>query len=152
MTELFVIPFALQGICMLVDEFIFHRRRGLPLWEIWGHPLDTLTVLIPLGILSFTSYSQANLVVYICFSVLSCFFITKDEFIHARLCEPLEHWLHALLFVLHPVVFFAGALIWKNEINPLLLQIQFFVILGFLFYQVLYWGKPWKLLQQNPIR
>ncbi len=40
------VPFALQGLAILVDEFYFHRRRGLPIWERWGHPLDTLSLLI----------------------------------------------------------------------------------------------------------
>jgi len=28
---------------MGVDEFYFHRRRGLPRWERLAHPLDTMT-------------------------------------------------------------------------------------------------------------
>ena len=40
----------LQGLAMLVDELLFHRRRGLPRWERIGHPIDTLSVLACYGV------------------------------------------------------------------------------------------------------
>ncbi len=39
------LPFVLQGLVMVVDEFIIHEKRGLPSWERYGHPLDSFTVL-----------------------------------------------------------------------------------------------------------
>ncbi|HWU42647.1 MAG TPA: hypothetical protein VN132_04380, partial [Bdellovibrio sp.] len=49
------VPIAiLQGSIMLIDEFFFHHKRGLPRWERIGHPLDTITVLTCLLFLYFT--------------------------------------------------------------------------------------------------
>jgi hypothetical protein len=45
-SELSLIPFVLQMLRMIGDEFYFHRRRTLPRWEWLGHPLDTLSVLL----------------------------------------------------------------------------------------------------------
>ena len=35
----------------------------------------------------------------------------KDEFVHSELCEPAENWLHAVLFILHPICFLSAELI-----------------------------------------
>jgi hypothetical protein len=42
----------------------------------------------------------------------SCALVTKDERVHAQHCGAGEHWLHAALFVLHPLVLGALALLW----------------------------------------
>jgi len=42
---LILLPFIVQTLVIMIDEFYFHVRRGLPKWERLGHPLDTLTVL-----------------------------------------------------------------------------------------------------------
>ena len=42
---LLYLPFAVQGLAILVDEFWFHHRRGLPRWERLGHPIDTLPLI-----------------------------------------------------------------------------------------------------------
>lgn len=112
MKYLLLLPLAVQGLAILVDEFYFHFARGLPRWERIGHPLDTLTVLAPVLWLVFTLPSQRNLIVYILAAAFSCFFVTKDEFVHADLCAPVEHLNHAVLFIVHPLVFAALALLW----------------------------------------
>jgi hypothetical protein len=56
------------------------------------------------------------------------------------LCEPLEVWLHALLFVLHPVVFLAFGLVWYSGGNAWLLKGVLGATLGLLAYQVVYWN------------
>jgi hypothetical protein len=113
---------ALQGLLMLVDEFWFHRRREIPRWERIGHPLDTITVLV--------------------LAIVSCLFVTKDEWVHARICVPGEQWLHALLFLLHPALFVAVWFLWKQgEVGWIALQTA--VTFGFLCWQILYWNGPW---------
>jgi hypothetical protein len=74
--------------------------------------------------------------------VFSCLFITKDELVHARLCEPLETWLHAVLFVLHPIVFLGFGLIWYSGAHGWILKAALGSTLALLSYQVVYWNWP----------
>jgi len=134
-----MIPIVLQGVTMVVDEGWFHRARGLPRWERIGHPLDTLTIAACLAwLIATTPESPAALPVYIALAVFSTLFVTKDEAVHARLCSPGEHWLHAVLFVLHPIVLAAfGYLWWTGAVG--LLAGQLGIAIAFMAYQVLYW-------------
>jgi len=91
MKYLLLLPLAVQGLAILLDEFHFHFARGLPRWELIGHPLDTFRVLAPILWLVFSVPSERNLIVYIVAAAFSCFFVTKDEFVHADLCLPAEH-------------------------------------------------------------
>ncbi len=105
--------FALQGGLLLIDEFYFHRRRGLGLWERVGHPIDNLLLFLPL-IFAFFSAPETGTArwIYFGFSALSCLLITKDEWVHTRECSASENWLHALLFVLHSVALGSAAWAW----------------------------------------
>lgn len=128
---LWLVPIALQALAMLVDEGWFHRRRGLPRWERIGHPLDTLTFVICLGWLLAGGSAHG----YLALAVGSTLFVTKDEPIHAQRCSAGEHWLHAALFVLHPLVLAAFYCLPA----PVLVG-QLAVTLAFLAYQVIYWN------------
>ncbi|MFQ3582451.1 hypothetical protein J8C06_03160 [Chloracidobacterium validum] len=144
-------PFLIQGAAMLVDEFWFHRRRGLGRWERVGHPLDTLTVLLCYAIALFVPYSPDRLPWYAGCAIFSMLFVTKDEFVHAKACSAEEHWLHALLFGLHPVTLAAAALIWMDLPSGAaagrgFLAGTFALVMGFGLYQVLYWNF-WKARQ-----
>ncbi len=131
MTALLVAPLALQALAMLVDEGYFHRRRGLPRWERIGHPLDTLTIIACLVWLLAVGAGAG----YVVLAVFSCLFVTKDEPVHAKHCTPGEQWLHAVLFVLHPVVLAAFALL-----PPAILVGQLALTIAVLVYQVVYWN------------
>ncbi len=138
------LPFILQGICMLVDEFYFHHKRGLPRWERLGHPLDTLTVFAALGSLLLPS---VNLNLYLGLSIFSCLFITKDEFVHKEECPASEQWLHSVLFILHPILFLCAYWLWQeNDFG--FLRIQTGIIVAFLFYQILRWSIPWRAISK----
>jgi hypothetical protein len=141
---LLYLPFAVQGLSMLFDELYFHRKRGLGLWEKIGHPMDTMTVIACFLFLNVTTYSENNLLIFIGLSVFSCLFITKDEFVHTELCEAKENWLHAVLFVTHPIALGAAALIWKEDPTSTFLQMQLYVLVFVLSYQIIYWSVPWK--------
>lgn len=39
---LLLLPLAVQGLAILLDEFHLHFARGLPRWGLIGHPPDTL--------------------------------------------------------------------------------------------------------------
>ena len=152
MILLWASPFVLQGLIITFDEFRFHRRRGLPLWERIGHPLDSailgLALLIPL----LSPLTKVWVIVYALASLFSCLFVTKDEYVHTDLCESAENWLHSLLYQLHPIVLITAGLLWSARSgHPLiqdlpsslqagtLLVIQASAIFSFMAYQLLYW-------------
>jgi 2-polyprenyl-6-hydroxyphenyl methylase/3-demethylubiquinone-9 3-methyltransferase len=139
MLALLVVPIALQGAAMLIDEGVFHRR-GLPRWERIGHPLDTLTIVLCLAWLVAVPPGRATLTVYAVLAGFSTLFVTKDEPVHARLCGGGEQWLHALLFVLHPIVLAVLGLAWWRGEYPALLAVQLALTLGFGIYQTVYWN------------
>lgn len=140
---LLLIPFLVQGITIFIDEFYFHWKRGLPRWERIGHPLDTLTVIVCFAWVLWMPYSPNLVVVYALMALFSTFFVTKDEFIHAKMALPGEFWLHALLFVMHPTVLALAGFTWANvfpQLGPVVFG-QFVVMVIFFFYQVIYWNR-----------
>jgi hypothetical protein len=137
------LPFILQSIVMFFDERI-HTKRGLGIWERLGHPLDTLSVLMPFTLVLVKDYTRESLIAFIALSVFSCLFITKDEWVHSRECDELEQWMHSLLFMLHPLVFVCTGILWKEDPRNLLLLIQPVLTGLFLVYQILKWSFSWK--------
>jgi hypothetical protein len=134
MIALFLVLLIFQGALIIIDEIFFHQKRGLPKWEIWGHPLDTFFLILPL-ISLVTAESQG---IYIGLSAFSCLFVTKDEWIHAKFCSGTENWLHAVLFLVHPLVFISA---WYAHIENS--QIILWALPGpflFLVYQIFYWN------------
>lgn len=138
--------FAAQGALMLIDELYFHRRRGLSRWERVGHPLDTLTVLACYAIALAATPTETALGLYAAAATFSCLFVTKDQVVHARSCAAGEHWLHAVLFMMHPVVLATVAFLWLQGGRAGVLMVLAGAILAFAVYQTLYWNVPWKLL------
>lgn len=129
----------LHAMAMAADEMIFHRRRGLPAWERWGHPLDTASVL--LCYLSLVCFRDASALPWIFggLAALSCACITKDEWVHEERCEATEQWLHSVLFVLHPVVLYCAWLLHAaGELRLLAVQAGLVAVFGA--YQVAYWN------------
>lgn len=155
------IPFAIQAVAIIADEVFFHWKRGLPKWERIGHPLDTLSVLICLVFPLVFTVTPTTIKIFIALCVLSCLLITKDEVIHKHHCPTSEMWLHALLFVNHPILMVAVGLLWPQIQNspspawianwldqPLLLKefllSQIALVSLFFLYQALYWNLLWK--------
>lgn len=103
-----LIPFVLQLLWIGVDEFYFHQKRTLPKWERIGHPLDTITVLACLFWVFFLPPITKTVAIYVGLSVFSAVFILKDENVHRREGETIEHRSHVLLFTLHPLVFISA--------------------------------------------
>ena len=153
------VPLSIQAIAMGFDELHFHRRRGLDRWERLGHPLDTMTLLACLAWILFAPPTKGHAVVYAALAAVSCLFITKDEFVHTTTCGPAEHWLHALLFVVHPVVLLTYAWLWPSLYggstvgawidapSPWFARsaiwAAFAATSGFCVYQLTYWNAPW---------
>lgn len=156
-----MIPFALQALAIALDEGVFHYKRGLPRWERIGHPLDTFGTLLCMLFVLFVSYSPLTLKIYIGLAAFSSLLITKDEFVHKEHCPGAEQWLHACLFVLHPITLAAAALIWpaaeggetanwlacwidKPSHLAFFLRLQAAAMGLFLTYQIIYWNFLWK--------
>jgi hypothetical protein len=161
MLLILLLPLLFQALVIGVDEFVFHVKRGLPKWERIGHPLDTLTVLACAIYTLWVPYSPLTLKIYIGLALFSCLFVTKDEFVHKHHCPASEQWLHALLFVNHPIALAAMGLLWPllsgvalfawmepllsyraEALIALLLQTSFSLL--FLLYQLIYWNLVWK--------
>jgi hypothetical protein len=153
-----VILIAFHAILMIFDEFFFHKKRILPKWERIGHPIDTLFILSCFFIITYLPMTKINVIIYCALSVFSCFIIIKDESIHLKCCDKYEQYLHAILFVLHPILlvilFFSWSSFTKPYINylenfssPLIKNIIYFQFISailFLFYQILFWNFIFK--------
>jgi hypothetical protein len=161
MWVLSLLPFIFQAIVIAIDEGYFHYRRGLPTWERIGHPIDTFSVLLCMGFVLFIPFSSKALSIYIGLSIFSSLLITKDEFIHKHHSPAAENWLHALLFVLHPITLICAGFIWPVvqgvpvapwiarwlSAKPLLLPFlwgQFGAMALFMIYQIVFWNVIWK--------
>jgi hypothetical protein len=154
---LLAVPLGVQAVAMLFDELWFHRRRGLGAWERIGHPLDTLTVLACMSWVLLVPPTERAAGVYVVMALVSCVFITKDEAVHTGSCSAGEHWLHSVLFVVHPATLASIGLVWPALHRPAhevpawlhgvpaaaMVQMQLVLTCGFCVYQILYWNIPW---------
>ncbi len=156
-----LLPFIIQGLAMAVDEFYFHHKRGLGLWEKIGHPLDTITVLSVYFFCLLVPAQGMALIMYVVLAGFSCLFVTKDEFVHQKLCSWAEQWLHSILFLTHGLTFVALAFVWitLTEINVSVhtsigsmnisweqfLVGQIFLLSIFCLYQIVFWN--WNSLR-----
>ncbi len=131
--------FAVHGALMFVDEFRFHRHRTMERWERIGHPLDTLTVIAPLAVAAFAAPGATVNAAFIALAVFSSIFITKDEWQHHEHCPAAEQWLHALLFVLHPVLLWFMFTMWQGGDSALPL-VALVASCGMLLHQLVYWN------------
>lgn len=144
-------PWWLLSAGMLVDELLYHRARGLPLWERVGHPVDTAVMLACLALTFTAAPSRGALLAFGTLSLLSMALITKDEGVHLRACTPGEARLHAALFMLHPLALLSALAAWAAPgalaaagADPgrlrLALAAQLAVGAAFFVYQAAYWN------------
>jgi hypothetical protein len=143
-----LVPFFFQGIVMFFDEFYYHHRRGLPLWERLGHPVDTLSLLACMLYLLWVPYSPGALKGYIALALTSSLLVTKDEFVHAEVCPKGEHFVHALLFLLHPTILALAGLVWPVIPHDRFVQVALSLYSGsmalFCLYQIFFWNFLWQ--------
>ena len=133
------LPFLVHALLMGIDEWI-HHKRGLKKWERLGHPLDTLTVLVCVLFVFNAPFSETNEIIYGCLALFSTLFVTKDEWVHAKECHAFEQWLHALLFILHPVLLFLIYRFWSQESFPDWFKPMPYGIAAFGLYQLIFWN------------
>ncbi|MCX6994290.1 MAG: hypothetical protein NTY13_00385 [Chlamydiae bacterium] len=161
-----LIPFAIQALMIIFDEWVYHLKRGLPRWERIGHPIDTASFILCLCFVQFVQFSPSALLWYILLAVISCLLITKDEFMHKHHCEACEHWVHAILFINHPLLLISIGLLWyavssepppwflsESANNTVLITVfvqgQTLFTLLFMLYQIIYWNFIWKLKENR---
>ena len=120
----------IQGFLMTVDEFYFHHERV-------GHPIDTFLFL--LCFVYTLTFPPSELLGFGILSILSTLIITKDEFIHTEECEGTENFLHAFLFILHPLALMGLFFAWKLQLNQIIM-IQTGIIGSFMLYQIIFWN------------
>jgi len=137
---LLLILTALQGLIMAIDELIFHRQRGLPAFERWGHVADTGLFLLALLLPALAAPTPFWLGLYTFFALASCILITKDEWIHASVCSGAEQWCHAMLFVLHGPILLTAGLVWFLAPHHFVLKMLPPIVLICGLYQHLYWN------------
>jgi hypothetical protein len=135
--------FTAQGLAMVVDEFVFHRRRGLGRWESWGHPIDTLSVAAGFAVTCLLPVTPTLRTAFILLALFSCLLVTKDEWVHSRECTPGEQWLHACLFLLHPACWYAAFSLWVHDQAMPLRYGNLGLISAFALYQILAWNTSW---------
>ena len=84
-------------------------------------------------------------------------FVIKDQFVNADVCAPPQH-VHAVLFVVHPLVFaalallwplyhaLAGAIVWLEQVRgrASALPIQAAILTLYMICQAVYWNLIWK--------
>jgi hypothetical protein len=142
---IFFVPFIVQAVVITYDEFYFHIKRGLPLWERIGHPIDTLSIVLCLAFVLVFPYSKVLILPFALLAALSCLLVTKDEFVHKEHCDAKEQWLHALLFLNHPLVLISTGWMWGQggRFNPFL-TVQLILVSLFCVYQLVYWNLVWK--------
>jgi hypothetical protein len=106
---------ALQALFLWGDEWLFHRARGLGRWERWGHPADAVAYALALAVPAYAPVQSPWVWAYVALAVLSALLITKDEWVHAVECPAGEHWVHAVLFLIHPAVLIFVGLLWLED-------------------------------------
>jgi uncharacterized membrane protein len=118
-----------------------------------------LTVLLCLLFPLFVPFYPSTLTLYILLATFSTLFVTKDEFVHKEVCSAEEQWLHALLFILHPITLIAIGLIWpavtggtslialpSPDSLSLFVQLQLGAMTFFFLYQIIFWNFIWDRL------
>lgn len=149
-----IAAFVFQAVVILIDEFHFHRRRFLPRWELVGHPIDTFCLLSFFLVL--TALSSEDVRVFWLASaigLISCLVITKDEWVHKQYSSGNENWLHALLFIVHPVV--VGLFLWlwwrrEDSLKPALAVADGAIALH-LIYQLVEAIRRWPVANPSAI-
>ncbi len=141
-----VMAFFAQSGLITLDEWACHRRRLLPRWELIGHPVDTFCLILFFTALTILpSASAPARAVVLILGGLSCLITTKDEWVHKDLSTGFENWLHAMLFLIHPVVAGLYFLLWMQSApgSATLFHISLVMTVLFFIYQCITGWLRW---------
>lgn len=141
---------SLQGLLLAYDEIVLHRAREMPVWERWGHPMDTFFFALPFLASSFGRVWMTPSM-YICLAILSSLVILKDEWVHTGRISAQESFLHGCLFLLHPVTLYWG---YENYIlqHTAILAVVATMLVAVLCLQILFWNIYEPRMTANRIR
>ncbi|OIQ18990.1 MAG: hypothetical protein BM556_06815 [Bacteriovorax sp. MedPE-SWde] len=135
----------LHGTLFTVDEYLFHKKRGLSKNEIYNSLIDGALFLIPLVICIFFSFKPLMKNIFLGCAFLSCISIAKNELFYKDICVR-ERLIHSLLYVLHPAILYSFYISWAGNYfdaypNFWMLQlIYIFFGLKTLAYRIIYWN------------
>lgn len=133
------LPILFQAIAIAVDELYFHRQRKLPAWERRGHPIDTLGVAACVLVAAAFPFETQAFHMYVALSIFSMLIVTKDEWVHAERCGGGELWVHAVLFLLHPLVLISVGFFWWCGATSVL-RAFLVLLIAYALYQFFYWN------------
>jgi hypothetical protein len=128
------------------DEYALKRKRSLSQSEINSALIDGFLFLSIVALTIFTNFSSTLSYVYIGLAVLSCASIIKNEFFYPDTIKREERVVHALMYVLHPLILYCFYTSWSMNFfitNMTYWTMQLlYLILGFktITYHVIYWN------------
>ncbi|MCB0413398.1 MAG: hypothetical protein KDD50_03635, partial [Bdellovibrionales bacterium] len=105
----------LQLILFHLDEYYFHRKRGLSRPEIVSALMDGFFYLLPLAIAIFCSFTIFWQWIYIFLAILSCLSVVKNEWFYPVVMDRNEKLVHAGLYLLHPILLYTFYLSWDQD-------------------------------------
>ncbi|MCB9091414.1 MAG: hypothetical protein H6621_09740 [Halobacteriovoraceae bacterium] len=141
-------PIFLMGLHVLLlnlDEYLFNKKRGHSPYETVSVISDGILFLIPLLIATFVTYSESWVWTYKILAGLSMLSVVKNEFFYRNL-EVKERFIHACLYVLHPMILFTFYESWthnyfKEHTYFWMVQILYFGLgMKMVIYQLIYWN------------
>lgn len=143
----------LHALVFFYDEYILHKKRVLSQKEVNSGLIDGLLFLSTVAMTLFTTYTKQLGYLYIALGFLSCLAILKHELFLPSDISPKERLVHAILYVLHPLILYAFYTSWKmnffaTNLTYWMLQLGYFA-LGFkaISYHVIYWNY---IYERNP--
>ncbi len=129
-----------------VDEYILRKQRDVSQKEINSVLVDGLLFLSIVAMTIFTSYSKNLGYIYLVLSALSCISIVINEAFYPASLSCKERVIHALLYILHPLILYAFYSSWKMDFfntNMTYWWLQLgYLVLGAkaITYHVIYWN------------
>lgn len=136
----------IHGSLLLYDEYVIHKERGLTKREITGGIIDGFLYIATIAVTIFTSYSEQLAFLYISLATLSCLSIVFHELYYPDKIRKTERIIHALLYIIHPLILFAFYESWKsdmfqNNYTYWMLQLgYFFLAFKTKTYFIIYWN------------
>ncbi len=128
------------------DEYVLNKRRDLSQGEINSALIDGIIYLSTVAFTIFTTYSDVLGSLYVFLASCSCISIIKNEYFYPNNLPKIERIIHAILYILHPLILYAFYLSWKEnffQTNMTYWMLQLgYMALGFkaMSYHVIYWN------------
>ena len=133
-------------VCLLnLDEHYYNKKRQHSKYEIVSVITDGFLFLLPLLLATFVTFDEKWVILYKTIAGISMVSVVKNELFYKGL-EVQERFIHACLYVLHPILLFNFYESWKLnyfQSNYYFWMFQLvYVALGVktVSYQLIYWN------------